>query len=103
MFNAEEIRKTCYTVMRLGKLAQLQFKALPVIQWEFADKSNFFRAEAALKQALDREMTHVVMDYQRREMPRVGVVEFDCYGVTFRLICKTIAVDVRRMMADKGE
>jgi hypothetical protein len=99
MFNAEEIRKTCYTVMRLGKLAQLQFKALPVIQWEFADKSNFFRAEAALKQALDREMTHVVMDYQRREMPRVGVVEFDCYGVTFRLICKAIAVDVRRQLA----
>jgi hypothetical protein len=103
MFDAEEIRKTCYTVMRLGKEADLQFQALPVIQWEFADKSNFFRAEAALKQALDREMTHVVMDYQRREILRSGVIEFDCYGVTFRLICKTIAVDVRRMMADKGE
>lgn len=97
--NINDITSTCAMINRLGRSEQLQFKALPVIQWEFADKSDFFRAEYALKLALDPILAMMVHDQAaKREMYSQGVVEFDYHGVTFRLICKAIAADVKRVL-----
>lgn len=102
MFEFNDVIRACAEVHQLGRIAGLRFKALPIIQWEFADKSEFFNADAALQRALSTVLTHKDGRGDRREMLPQGVVEFDCHGVTFRLICKAIAADVARIQAQSS-
>jgi hypothetical protein len=94
---AKDIMEVCRRVMMLGRIANWQFKGLPVMQWEFADISDYHRARKDLMIAMAPELRGMVRDADRL-FRRVSddVEELDCYGVTFRLICK------QKMMTRSG-
>lgn len=102
MLEFDDVVRVCAEVHQFGRVAGLRFKALPIIQWEFADKSEFFNADAALQRALAAVLIYSDGRGARREMFPQGVVEFDCHGVTFRLICKAVAADVVRVQAQRS-
>jgi hypothetical protein len=88
MLSAEDIKRTCYEVMALGKIAGWQFKSLPVVQWEFPTISEYMRARMELLRAMSPELAKMVRDVDAGFRRVSGhTEELDCYGVTFRLIC----------------
>lgn len=76
----EDIERLCHEVSAFSKKANLQFKSLPIITWEFVDPFEFNLTYRILKEGL------------RFTRPQERVnnygIEFDCHNVTFKLILK---------------
>lgn len=83
---ASDIIKLCAEVYHFSRKADLRWKGMPVIAWEFADISDFMRTRASILRALDPMMIATGGGHGRK----IGqdTEEIDCHGVTFRLICK---------------
>lgn len=82
-----DIARVCHEVARLSDSANWRFKGAAVIQWEFATISDFMRARADVTMALQDVMKFQLSDaaWQRAVSP--DILELDCHGVTFRLVC----------------
>jgi hypothetical protein len=86
---SDDIIRLCAEVSHFSKKANLRWKGLPIIAWEFADIGDFHNAKAMLMRAITPMMLAYTGDtppWQRIIDP--SVMEIDCHGVTFRLICK---------------
>lgn len=86
--DTETIVRTCREVHRLSRIANWQWKGMPIIQWEFPDISEFHRARMDLLQAITPMMTNMTTEAAWQRIDGPEVCEIDCHGVTFRLICK---------------
>lgn len=82
----EHIKQVCYEVRNFSDRSGLRFRAMPVIEWEFADIHEYMRARVMLKQCLTPDLIAA----QVVSGPRVinpHCEEIELFGVTFRLIC----------------
>ena len=61
---------------------------MPVLQWEFASIADYHRARCDLLRALEPELRFMVKGGEHFRKVSDDVEELDCYGTTFRLICK---------------
>lgn len=87
---AEEIARLCHEASLFSSSAGWTFKALPVMQWEFPTIGDFARARVQLIRAISPLMVAERNEaaWQRATSP--STFEIDCYGITFRLVCKQI-------------
>ena len=87
MLDYETIVRTCREVHRMSRMANWQWKGMPVLQWEFATIGDFARAKVDILQAIQPHMVgNTEAAWQRVDGPEI--CELDCHGITFRLICK---------------
>lgn len=81
-----DIVRLCAEIHEFSHKADLCWKGVPVITWEFATVGDFANTRAAILQALEPHMVGAVGSWQRTVAP--DTMEIDCHGVTFRLVCK---------------
>ena len=88
MVDIDMVKRICAETRRFSMQANWKWVALPVMQWEFADIGQFAIARMQLLQALEPHMLAMQSpsDWQRTDGP--DRFEIDCYGVTFRLVCR---------------
>lgn len=87
MLDYEAIVRTCREAHRLSRMANWQWKSMPVLQWEFATIGDFARAKMDILRAVQPHMIGTnEAAWQRIDGPEI--CELDCYGITVRLICK---------------
>lgn len=68
-----------------GDRQNWQFKGLPVLVWEFGPVEDFIAAQRELMQCI---APHMVPGENLAKIIGPDICEVDCFGVTFRLICK---------------
>lgn len=85
--NYADIARICHSVSDFSKRENYTYKALPVIVWEFETIADFAHAKAELTRAIHEWQPHT-SGFARLKAP--DRCELDCYGVTFRLICKQV-------------
>jgi hypothetical protein len=81
-----DVVRLCAEVYQFSRKADLRWKGLPVVTWEFGDMGDFMNTKAMLLRALQPHMIGDTKSWQRVLDPTT--LEIDCHGVTFRLICK---------------
>lgn len=84
----EDIFRLCATIADFSHKADLRWRAMPVVAWEFATLGEYACALVAVRQAIP-----VHEQCQRVVAPHI--YELDAYGVTFRLICKAKVASAR--------
>ena len=83
--DTQDIIKVCGTISDFVKNADMRFKALPVLAFEFVDMSSFMSARMNFLQAIEPQLIYPTGKGRRVDD---HTEEFDCYGVTVRLICR---------------
>jgi hypothetical protein len=86
-----DLHRLCAQVADFGVLHDWRFKARPTIVWEFATLSDFAGAQFALERCI-LEMCPYLTSRQITRSPHPGMMELDCHGVTFRLVCDQITM-----------
>lgn len=85
--NLEDIERLCDRVAHFSGKAGLRFKAMPVIEWEFASIDEYMRARAMLMSVLTPDLVNA--SAARTPRPASShVEEIEIFNVTFRLICR---------------
>lgn len=88
MTTLTEIQRLCHAVSRFQAMQQWQFKAVPVICWEFADLAHFYQAKASLCRTIMEDPYLSTQPFQPVERNLdAHTVEIDAMGVIFRLRC----------------
>lgn len=85
--NFSFVSRLCAAASELGRSADWTWTGKPVLCWEFATINDFSHARADLLASISPELALA----DRRSMERLvssDVAEIDCYGITFRLVCK---------------
>lgn len=89
MVDEKYIHEACHHIRRMSKSFNWMFKANPVLQWEFSNPHDYHRAVCELYQSFSTSPLFEVRDNHP------GVVEMDCRGVTFRLVCLELIYEKR--------
>lgn len=87
-----DLIRLCHEVDRASKINNWQFVGMPVIVWEFPTINEFVHAREELISAIveSKQFQHLAGDGYKRILGD-DTTEVDCYGVTFRLVCKARA------------
>lgn len=87
-----DLANLCSHVSDFAHINQWRREACPVIAFEFTSMSDYFAAKTSLARMIMDEPHYAISSALQKRFERVissDTCELDCYGVTFRLICKS--------------
>lgn len=94
MIETQSLQALCAHINHFSASTEWRWKALPIVTWEFGTVREYHNARAELRMAIARDMSLTGSDSPIRAV-NSACEEFDCYGVTFRLVCKEMTMTVR--------
>lgn len=85
--DANDLKRLCAEVRRFSMKADLTWKGLPKVCWEFVQRKDFEEARFLIMSILKEELIPTTLKGHERIMGS-ETMEIDCMGVTFRLVCR---------------